>query len=493
MAITRRQFLARTCVATAGTVLGPSFFGNPFLQRAMAATIGNRYLVVLFLDGGNDGFNTVVPYENGTLRTAYAANRKTGNGGLRLQQGDLDGSSLGTAGTLIGDDPNTGAQLALHPGFRGLPGLSAGAGGLKAIYDAGELAVIQGCGYPSYSLSHDESRTIWQTANPFRLGPYTGTGWVGRVLADPSQMYSGGDIPGVNIESNVAPEFRQTATSVLAINRLRAFGFPYDGDYSGDDNDKEAAFSALYAAAQSGSLSYIANSGLATLASTNSYPPLHGHYESARGTFSDLYDGIDRGTARDLREIAKIIYGIETGVPGVAAHFFRLSNGGYDTHSDQGAADSDGQHFQLHGEVGAALKVFRDDLADMGAWDRTCVLVYSEFSRRIPQNDNGTDHGSQGPMFILGGGVNGGVYGNHPNVNDLDDDENTQYRQDAYGGFRSTDFRDVYGTVLKHWVNMAPATVTALLPLDTGNAATRWTVANFDVKRPTDNANLFAP
>ena len=69
----------------------------------------------------------------------------------------------------------------------------------------------------------------------------------------------------------------------------------------------------------------------------------------------------------------------------------------------------------------------------MGVADKVCVVVWSEFSRRIPQNDNGTDHGSQGPMFVIGGGVTGGVYGNHPNIDAaaLDDDGNTVYTQDA--------------------------------------------------------------
>ena len=398
MAITRRQFIKRTGLATAGAFFGPSLFGNPFVRQAMAQTIGDRYFVVLFLDGGNDGFNTVVPYGAGTLRTAYETYRNAGS--LQLLPGDLDGTIPGTGGTLIGNDFNTGEQLALHPGFNGFPGVSAGAGGLKAIYDAGELAVIQGCGYPEYSLSHEQARAIWQTANPLGVSGYSGTGWVGRHL---QSEYGAADIPSVNIESGVAPEFRQTTTSVLAIESLEDFGFPYDLEYPDDATLKEAAFNALYGGAQSGQLSYVANSGLATLASTNSYPPLHALYATDRSVFNDLYDGVDRGTARDFREIAKIIYGVHTGQPGVSARFFRLSNGGYDTHSDQGAAQPDGQHFLLHAEIGAALKVFRDDLTDMGVWDKTCVLVYSEFSRRIPQNNNGTDHGSQGPMFVIGG------------------------------------------------------------------------------------------
>ena len=110
MAITRRQFLKCSGLAAAGSVLGPSLFANPFLQRALAA-IQDRYFVVIFLDGGNDGLNTVVPAGAGALRDAYdAARSASASGGLRLSAGAL-------SGTLIGNDPSSGTQLALHPGL----------------------------------------------------------------------------------------------------------------------------------------------------------------------------------------------------------------------------------------------------------------------------------------------------------------------------------------------------------------------------------------
>ena len=95
MAITRRQFIKRTGAATAGALFGPSFFSSRLVQSAMAATIGSRYFITFFLDGGNDGLNTVVPVSNGTtgtLRTAYEAARNTGTGGLRLTAGAIGSS-----------------------------------------------------------------------------------------------------------------------------------------------------------------------------------------------------------------------------------------------------------------------------------------------------------------------------------------------------------------------------------------------------------------
>src|SRR5205085_2376158 len=85
--------------------------------------------------------------------------------------------------------------------------------------------------------------------------------------------------------------------------------------------------------------------------------------------------------------------------------------------------------------------------------------AYDDVGRSVQQNENGTDHGSQGPMFVIGGSVVGGVYGNHPNLDDVDDEGNTKYSQDGLNDFRSTDFRDVYGTIMKHWLNMPDSTI----------------------------------
>jgi uncharacterized protein (DUF1501 family) len=472
MAITRRQFLQRTGAATAGTLLVPGIFGNTFVRKALADTIGDRYLVILFLDGGNDGLNTVIPMSNGshTHRDDYTGHRKSNGGGIQISTGDLSATTIGT-------DPLTGAQLGIHPGLAGL----------MPAWNANQLAVIQGVGYPDYNLSHDTSRSIWQTGNPLGVGAYTGSGWAGRHLA---ANYLPNQVPGVTISSGVAPEYRQTATSVLAIERLNDFGFPYDDYYLADTpaerDAKDAAFQTIYGVAAGGTQAaaqYIGNSGNATLSSTTAYGTLHDSYITDRAAFDAAYEGLGNGTANDFREIAKIIYGVKNGVANVNARFFQASHGGFDTHSNQGGAETDGQHYGIHDQWSQAVNTFRQDLEDMGVWNKTTVVVWSEFSRRIPQNDNGTDHGSQGPVFVIGGGVTGGVYGNHPNIQTgaLDGDENTVYSQ-AAGDFRSTDMRDVYGTILKHWLNMPVGQITStILPVDGGDPNLFWTNPNFDM------------
>jgi len=470
MPLTRRQFIKRTGLVAAGSYLGPSFFRNPLLRQAVAANLGDldRFFVVIFLDGGNDGLNTVVPLADGTsgnLRAAYQSARLTGNGGLQLSTSSLTPMAIGT-------DTNSGTPLALHPGLIGL----------KHVWDANALAVVQGCGDPISLnfLSHEFSRGVWQTGNPSGNNTFEG-GWVGRYLA---ANYGGSDIPGVCIRDSVAPEFLQTGTSVLAITRLASFGFPYDSNYDDDIPFKQDTFAALCGQAGNAAqatLKYIGQGGIATLTATGSYQPLSDMYAADRASFDQAYDNLGSDFAQDLREVAKVIYGVKQQVPNVSARSFELSNGGYDTHSDQGTTGATDQHNQLHREVGDALEVFYNDCRDMGVADKVCVLVWSEFARRIQQNENGTDHGSQGPMFIIGGSVNGGVYGNHPNISGdaLNDDGNTKYSQAVADPYRSTDFRDVYGTILKHWLGVADPLL--LLPVDSGDPNAYWTAPNFDL------------
>lgn len=503
MALTRRQFLGRTGLATAGALVGPSLFRSPWVQQAMASTIGDRYFIVLFLDGGNDGLNTVIPVSGGStigsgakgLRALYedARDHPSTAGGIRILDPLVPTPGPG-APALI--DPNTGCQLGFHPGLAAL----------RDMYEDGMVAVLQGCGYPEYNLSHEVARGIFERGNPLST---VGTGWMGRYLA--AAGYLGGDIPAVNIGGSVAGEYQQTATSVLVFNRLQSFGFPYDEAYDDDFAAKDAAFTALCdAALASGNpgMQYIGSTGNSTLTATNAYPALHSQYQADRLSWSRRYSfdsppGLNTSTARGFREIAKVIYGVARGaLPShLSARFFELANGGYDTHSSQGASETDGDHYRLHDEVAAAIKLFYQDLADMAAGasvgsglydlpNKVTVLVWSEFSRRIRQNDSGTDHGSQGPMFVIGGAnaINGGVYGNHPNIDPddpadgTDDNGNTRYSQDNANPQRSTDFRDVYGTILKHWLGIANP--LPLLPLDSDlgyGGPEYWTTANFNM------------
>lgn len=482
MAITRRQFLKRTGLATAGGFFGPAL-SNPFLREALASTIGDRYLVVIFLDGGNDGLNTVTPIANGdnTGTYGFSANLRTAYTDVRTSIRLTDSNLL-----YVGDDPGTNTPIGLHPGLQGLHNLHTGG-------DIG-VAVIQGCGYPNPSLSHPDSAKCFETGDPLGVGD--GTGWIGRHLA---ANYMALELPAMAINrGGIAGEFKQATTGVLGISRLRSFTFPYHSGPntpSSERTRRNAAFQDLCdAAMMSGqsSLEFTGQVGNLVFSATQTYPLLHNQYVSARPSFNQSYEAVpDPDTnnpnnqrssmAGDLREVAKTIWGVEHGV--VNSRFFELANGGYDTHSNQGG--DTGDHYNLHNEVGTALEIFFADIADMGVADKVSVLIWSEFSRRVEQNDSGTDHGSQGPVFLIGGKVNGGVKGNHPDIGEhlaTLQSGNTRYLQGpANNPFRTTDIRDVYGTILKHWLNVPSGTVSSIFPADAGDPNTRWTAPNFDL------------
>jgi uncharacterized protein (DUF1501 family) len=468
MAISRREFLRRGGLMAAGSFLAPGWMHSPLLRGALADALGDKYFVVIDLGGGNDGLNTVVPYDDGRIgafRSLYEQYRSDdASGGLRILQSQL-------ADTMIGSDASTGTPLALHPAL----------GGFKGLWDLGKLAIVQGAGYPEPSLSHAVSEHKWQSGDPLDSG--LSGGWMGRYLAT---HYGVTDIPAVSTQSGVPGEFIQSVTGVLATTALAQFELPVDTGYPSDQAAKIAGYTALYAAArqngQQSVLGYAGNVGGAMLAATQAYPPLDGLYVADRGSWNAEYAANGTPTALSLREVAKTIYGVVNGA--VRSRFFEVLSGGYDTHSDQGAGTPGGQHYQLLAELGGALEIFYEDCADMGVADKLGILVWSEFGRRVQQNTNGTDHGTQAPIFVIGGSVNGGLFGNHPNIaaGALDPTvPNTVYSQAAGDPHRSTDFRDVYGTILKHWLGMSAADILRILPLDVGDPACYWTMPNFDL------------
>jgi len=463
--LTRRAFLKHSAAVAAATTCG-SWLRHPLVGAALAQAIADRFLVVLYLEGGNDGLNTVVPIENGSharLREAYEAARHEGVGGLRIAAGEL-------ANLLIPPDPGTQTGLALHPALRGL----------KNLYERGDVAILQGCGAPQYSLSHEVARRAWQLGNP--LGMATpASGWLGRYLAS---RYEATDIPALSVRNDVAAELLQNSTNVLAIPRLQDFSFPYDSLYPADTARRRAAFLALHTEALIQTqpvLRFVGNTGAAALHTSERLPPLAHTYANERARFHHSYETAGSEISRHLREVASVLYAVKQQVPQIDLRIFEAQDHGYDTHSDQGATGSGSFHARLLQRIGDGLEIFAEDCIDMGLWDQVCVLVYTEFNRRVEQNANGTDHGSQGPLFVLGGQVNGGVYGNHPNINAaaLDENGNTPYSQAGEDPFRSTDFRDVYGTLLKKWLGVAEPAL--ILPLDPGDAQHVWALPDFSL------------
>ena len=398
MAITRRRFLTRSGLLAAGGMLGTrpvrAPAGAPGLRRD-----GRRPLLRDPLPRRRQRRPQHRRRRSPTARAARCApptsrRARTGGGGLRLRREPA-------ARHAGGRRPADGRCLLRHAD-RAPPGPRRAAPPLRAG---------QGRGHPGLRLPR---ATPCRTTSRARSGsarlPTGGSlpgGWLGRYLA---ANYGGSDIPGrqrplvarrgVRAVGDERPHARQRARLRLPV-RLRATAriatrsAPRSSRSARTPRPRRRAISR-----------YVGASARATLLSSESYPALHGLYQSERASFDAAYDQLGTSLGRrPARDGQGDLRRLERRAERRARASSRRRNGGYDTHSDQGAGAADGQHTRLHRELGDAIELFYEDCADMGVADKVCIMVWSEFSRRVKQNDNGTDHGSQGPVFVIGGGV----------------------------------------------------------------------------------------
>jgi uncharacterized protein (DUF1501 family) len=380
-----------------GAVSGLTLAANTdsFFARALAAAplpglpggAPDRVLVVINLQGGNDGLNTLVPHG----MQQYYRYRP----GLAIPQNDV---------------LQLDAQVGFNPAMRSL----------KDMYDKGEVAVVQGAGYPRPDHSHFRSTEIWQTAAPDR---FERTGWLGRYLDE-------AELPSTNLFNAVAlaqvmPEaFVARKVDVPAIGAVRAYGLTSDKQPSG----REAFASMLHddrVPFQSPYLARVAEIEDHAQRGSEELPKLLAGYRSDAS-----YPATPIG--RSLALAAQIV-GSRLGT-----RVIYVQHGSFDTHAGQR-----GTQDRLLRELSDGLKAFYDDLAAHGNDKRVLAMTFSEFGRRVAENGSrGTDHGEAGPMLVVGGGVKGGLYGRHPSLDDLDNGD-VKY---------TVDFRSVYATVLEKWL-----------------------------------------
>ncbi len=437
---TRREFLRSTVLGAACAWTLPTFLNGTFLalnaqaeERSAVQTVTGKdapILVVLQLAGGNDGLNTVVPYADDAYHRARPSLRVAPEKVLKL-------------------DGYVGLHPALAP--------------LRALHDAGHLAVVQGVGYPNPNRSHFRSTEIWQTAaDADRSRPY---GWLGSYFdnccrgADPTVGVAiGGESPqafharqpaGVSFAN--PEQFRWIDRDKSPPGAMSAAEFYYrqlnqpDEAPGAEPVTRNAPRSPVPAFAAGNSIGAIAGGGRNP--ATDGLSSLDFLERTALDAqlASDRVLRISRTVrplvpyppgrlAESLSLVGRMIAG------GLPTRVYYVSQGGYDTHQGQGNS-----HPRLLGELGAALGAFCADLRAQGNFNRVLVMTFSEFGRRVAQNaSGGTDHGAAAPMFLLGGGVRGGVHGPHPSL--------TQLNQGDLAW--TTDFRSVYATVLERWLRV---------------------------------------
>ena len=429
---TRRHFLRTSVLGAAASWTLPAFIDKTFAAMSNQAAANGAtqivtgtdgpILVVLQQAGGNDGLNMLPPWADDAYHRARPTLGIAADKALRLND-----------------------YCGLHPSLSSL----------KGLYDEGHMAVIQGVGYPNPNRSHFRSTEIWQTAaDSDRSKPY---GWLGGYFDNCCQgapptvgVAIGGQMPqafssphptGISFANPeqyrwIDKEKDKTAATAAEhyfreINAPEGVDMASGGgqeDMSGGSIGTIAAGGGATHGGEMGSLDFLERTALdAQLSSDKVLEITRKARPQAAYPNSKLADS--------LSLVARMIAG------GLPTRVYYVSHGGYDTH--QGQAPT---HERLMKELGDAMGAFCADLKAQGNFGRVMVMTFSEFGRRVQQNaSGGTDHGAAAPMFIFGGGVKPGLYGQYPSLTDL-------YQGDIK---YNVDFRSVYATALERWMKVS--------------------------------------
>jgi len=413
MSQSRRDFLKTSLGASALLSLSPVV--PDFLERSAQAAARqpdqrDTVLVLIQLSGGNDGLNTVVPYDDPT----YIKSRPT----LAMPADKVH---------------KIDSQLGFHPRMDAF----------MRLFKEGHLSVVQGVGYPNSSRDHNGAMRDWHTARPGDAN-YP-TGWVGRTAdhvaapgeaSVPAVFVGPGPRPfGVNAEKALIP-----SVNSLQQCRLHASGEwrVESGETSSDTSPQASPLtphpSPLPGAKGDGRplLDFLKHSAARAYADSRKIEAV-ARAEALSG--GDHYPSFS--AAAKFRTIAQLIRA-EVGIRIYFSEFGSGGIGGFDNHANQL-----GNHCAVLHQLSESVAAFVDDLQRNKLLDRVVLMTFSEFGRTVAENGRrGTDHGAAGPVFLAGGKVKGGLFGEHPSLTDLD-----QGAQKFH-----TDFRRVYATVLDRWL-----------------------------------------
>ncbi len=391
--IGRRQFLRRAAGLTALTATVPGFLhktgralgGEPARDvLPIPGLKNNRVLVVVQLAGGNDGLNTVIPHGDDQY---YKARPKLA----------VDRAKVAKI-----DD-----HLGLHPELVEL----------KGLFDEGDLAVIQGVGYPNPDRSHFRSTEIWETASPPEAA-WT-SGWLGRYFDNECAGVKS-SVLGLQLGERPAQSFSCERPRAVTLANPAILDWPAPEPVArGLDQVNQVSPTGIDA------FDFVQRTANETLRLSR----------SIREAVRDTKGAGDYGPFEFSQSLKLVAQMIAAEIP---TRVFYVSLGGFDTHAAQA-----NRHAALLQELSQGLAAFHADLKARGHLDRTLVMTFSEFGRRVAENkSSGTDHGTANVMFLLGGGIRPGLHGARPDLSALDESGDLVHR---------VDFRSIYAAVLGNW------------------------------------------
>ncbi len=395
--MSRRQFLRAGLTLVAVGLAAPPWLARIAHADAQRLQQGkrlpnDRVLVVLQLTGGNDGLNTVIPYRD----ELYYQARPT----LAVAESQVEPLD---------------ERLGLHPALKPL----------KPLYEQRALAIVQNVGYPNPNRSHFRSMEIWQTADPDGHSRY---GWLGKYL-DALNDAAANPVMAISFTQELPLALHAKTAQVPCFASLA------DLQVMTRDPELERTIKRLTQADErkmDAPATVIRQSTRTALEAMEQLRERIRHYQPHAQYANDPF-------GRGLQQAAQII------ATSPQTRVLYVSVNGFDTHAGQANT-----HQRLLEQFAGAVRAFYADLQAMGKADKTLLMVFSEFGRRVRENGSlGTDHGAAAPMFLLGERVQGGLHGDPPDLRNLDGNNDLRMQ---------LDFRRVYATVLE-WLGGDPEAV----------------------------------
>jgi uncharacterized protein (DUF1501 family) len=408
----RRNFL-RTGSAITLPVLVNGFSLGFLPKSAFFNTIddeSDRVLVLIQLDGGNDGLATLLPTDQYDNLFSHRA-----------------GIIVPEASILPLHD-----HVGLHPGMTGF----------RDLFDEGKLTAIQAVAYPDQNRSHFRSTDIWQSGSSAE--EFVTSGWMGRYF-DANFPGFPDDYPNEDYPDPFAITVQYTVSNTCQGNTSN-YSMALTDPFSLGQID-EATIDELPDTNFGNEMAFLINA----IAQTNAYSDTVLAAANAGSNLSTLYDD-SSDLAQQLKTVALLISG------GLKTKVFVVRIGGFDLHANQvvQGASTTGNHAELLTNLANAVAAFQDDLQKQGLEERVLGMTFSEFGRQIKSNDSfGTDHGTGAPLFLFGSCVAGGVIGSNPEIG--------QDIEPQAGVEMQFDYRSVYATILKDWFGAPEQQVQDLL------------------------------
>ena len=370
---------------------------------AAGAGLGKDHTLILIeLEGGNDGLNTLIPYRDDNYRRVRPTLALSSREVLQL-----------------------GGDMGLHPSLLGL----------ARVWERGEVRLVEGVGYPNPNRSHFRSIEIWNAG----LGADTKEtqGWISRLM---DQDSLGLDADGITLGGEMGPlrgPGRFTGLEEIEAFFDQAEALRTAGVLGGYDDGMGDGSTMMHSVRPSGG-----NAALDHLLSVHS---------NAVGTADLLERKLRQASNRDF-DMPDSTLGLQLAAAlqlldaGVTTPVLKVSHGGFDTHAYQAEA-----HAFLLQELDEAMRGFERAARDMGIWNNVTLMTYSEFGRRFHENGSkGTDHGTAAPVILAGGKVAGGFGGARPSLETRDLVEDDMVH--------TTDFRSVYSGVARDLWGLDPIT-----------------------------------